>query len=376
MKSRIRTVLFGMLFVGLSFTAPLAQTTPQLHQIGPALNHPWGMDFISATEVLVTERGGALYRMDIGSGATTQIGNLPSVAAGGQGGLLDVMVAEGHVYLCYAKADALGVVTAIDRAVLGDNQLMERRTIFASNNPSWSSVHFGCRLAMSNGHLFASFGERGKRENAQDATVHDGAIIRLLPDGTVPPDNPKIDGWAPGIYSIGHRNPQGMAVHPTTNEVWTHEHGPKGGDEINIINKGENYGWPVVSHGNEYGGNTPVSKYKTRPGITDPEWVWVPSIAPSGMAFYPTGNGNDNGAIGDVMFPELAGNLLVGSLKFRRLYSITLNAAGLPQSERVTMENVIGRIRDVAVADDGSILLLNDMSTKTSPPGGLYRISR
>ena len=159
-----------------------------------------------------------------------------------------------------------------------------------------------------------------------------------------------------------------MKLNPETQEIWTHEHGPKGGDEINIIIAGDNYGWPLVSHGFEYRTDDKVSEYDSLLGFNDPEWVWLPSIAPSGMDFYPL-EGNNR-----IMFSELKGNLLVGSLKFKRLYSISINEKGLPESESILIDGILGRIRDVAVAKDGSILILNDESSLSKPEGGLYRI--
>ena len=188
------------------------------------------------------------------------------------------------------------------------------KTIFESNTSGWTDVHFGCRLEINNRKLHATLGDRGNRYNAQDAEKHGGSVIRLNLDGSIPKDNPKLEGWAPEIYSIGHRNPQGIIINPITGEIWTHEHGPQGGDEINIIIPGDNYGWPLVSHGYEYGTENRVSKYNSLDGFNDPEWVWLPSIAPSGMAFYPSKDMTKK------MFPELNKTLLVGSLKFRRLY--------------------------------------------------------
>ena len=259
---------------------------------------------------------------------------------------------------------------AIDRALIVDDQLEKRNTIFESNNPSWSSYHFGCRLEITDSNLYASLGERGNRFNSQDASSHAGSIIRINLDGSIPADNPRLQGWAQENFSIGHRNPQGLKVNPETKEIWSHEHGPKGGDEINIISAGENYGWPVVSHGFEYGTNDKVSEYDSLQGFNDPEWIWVPSIAPSGMDFYPL-KGDGSG-----MFAELKGNLLVGSLKFKRLYSIEINESGLPASESILIDSTLGRIRDVAVAKDGSILILNDESSLSRPQGGLYRLFR
>ena len=342
----------------------------QFEQIGPSLKNPWGMDFINDRELLVTEKRGRIYHINISNGYSVEIQNVPSVSSTMQGGLLDIIFNEGAVFYCYSKDTSEGTVLAIDSAHIVDNKLDKRLTIFESNNPSWSSYHFGCRLEISNGKLFATLGERGNRFNSQDASTHAGSIIRINFDGSIPEDNPKLDGWAPENFSIGHRNPQGMKLNPETEEIWSHEHGPKGGDEINIVVSGNNYGWPVVSHGFEYGTEDKVSEHDSLPGFNDPEWVWIPSIAPSGMDFYPMNSGEK------VMFPNLQGSLLVGSLKFRRLYSISINKDGLPESESILIDGTLGRIRDVAIAKDGSILILNDESSLSKPVGGLYRIFR
>ena len=342
----------------------------QIEQIGPTLKNPWGMDFINERELLVTEKRGRIFHINISDGSSSEIQNVPKVAATMQGGLLDIIYNDGTVFYCYSKDTSEGTVLAIDRAVIVDDKLEKRKTIFESNNPSWSSYHFGCRIEISNSKLFATLGERGNRFNSQDASTHAGSIIRINLDGSIPIDNPKLEGWAPENYTIGHRNPQGMKINPETKEIWTHEHGPKGGDEINLLIAGENYGWPLVSHGFEYGTDDKVSEYQSMEGFNDPEWVWVPSIAPSGMDFYPLKSDSSK------MFPELQGDLLVGSLKFRRLYSISINANGLPESESILIDEVLGRIRDVAVAEDGSILILNDESSFSKPQGGLYRVFR
>ena len=342
----------------------------QIEQIGSTLKNPWGMDFINDSELLVTEKKGRIFRVNISDGSSIEIQNVPIVASTMQGGLLDIIYNEGDVFYCYSKDTSKGTVLAIDSANIVDDKLDKRITIFESNNPSWSSYHFGCRLEISSGKLFASLGERGNRSNSQDASSHAGSIISLNFDGSIPKDNPQLAGWAPENYSIGHRNPQGMKLNPETQEIWSHEHGPKGGDEINIIVAGDNYGWPLVSHGYEYGTDDKVSEHASLPGFNDPEWVWIPSIAPSGMDFYPMNSGEK------VMFPNLQGSLLVGSLKFRRLYSISINKDGLPESESILIDGTLGRIRDVAIAKDGSILILNDESSLSKPVGGLYRIFR
>ena len=355
------------------------------------------MEFLDHDTVLVTERGGRLLRIDLADGKATQITRVPRVYARRQGGLLDVAAIDGHVYLCYAALLDGGSATAIDRAVLDGNRLVKRQTIFTGNETSRSGHHFGCRMQLTGGMIYASLGDRGERANGQNPATNAASIIRINLDGSVPADNPRLPGWAPENFTIGHRNPQGMAMHPRTGAIWTHEHGPRGGDEINIIRPpdyeraqieaqigtqseasdgasdgGGNYGWPTVSHGREYATGRRVSQHDSLPGYVDPVWVWDPSIAPSGMAFYPDADdGNDTGR----MFPEFGGHLLVGSLKFRRLYLVELGEDGLPASERVIIDGQIGRIRDVAVAPHGpfagAILLLSDEAQ-----GGLYIMRR
>ena len=362
MKSPVYAIFLVCLLHLISLSLISAATAaPMIERIGASLTHPWGMDFLDESVILVTERRGKLYKINLADGTRQPITGLPDVEAKRQGGLLDVAIktpdsGTATLFYCYSKPVNGGSVTAIDRAQLSGNALSNRQTIFLANNPSTDAVHFGCRLMLNDDYIYASLGERGARYDAQDSAIHGGAIIRLHHDGSIPNDNPKLDGWAPEIFSIGHRNPQGLALHPSTGALWSHEHGPRGGDEINIITAGENYGWPTVSHGKEYIGGT-IGIGTSAPGLADPAWVWTPSIAPSGMAFY-------QGA----MFPLFDGHLLVGSLKFKRLYLVKL-ASDSPQEEFIILENTIGRVRDVAVARDGAILLLSDESD-----GGLYRL--
>ena len=373
---KIRTIIGAALFsVALFISASAGAMT--IERIGPVMVHPWGMDFLDRDTVLVTLRGGGLQRINLADGSVTTISGLPQVFDHRQGGMLDVMVDGPHIYLCYAAALNGKSSTAIDRARLQGDALVDRNTIFTGNNPTRSGHHFGCRIQVTGGMLYVSLGDRGERDNAQDPAAHAGSLILIGLDGTVPPGNPHpaglADSWAPEIFSIGHRNPQGMAVHPATGDIWLHEHGPRGGDEINIPQKGGNHGWPTVSHGREYATGGRVSEYDSLPGYVDPVWVWDPSIAPSGMAFYPDAEDtNDTGK----MFPEFQGHLLVGSLKFRRLYLVELDdESGLPASERVILDGQIGRIRDVEVAPHGphagAILLLSDETQ-----GGLYMMRR
>ena len=372
----IRAALFSAaLFVPAIASGAAVATT--IERIGSPMAHPWGMEFLDHDTVLVTLRGGRLMRIDLTDGRATEITGVPDVFNRRQGGLLDVAMIEGHVYLCYSAVLNGKSSTAIDRAVIEGNALVHRQTIFTGNDPARSGHHFGCRLHVTGGMIYASLGDRGDRDNAQDPAAHAGSLIRINLDGSIPLNNPRRDGWAPEILSIGHRNPQGMAMHPRTGDIWTHEHGPRGGDEINITRPsrdgGANYGWPTVSHGREYATGRRVSKHNSLPGYVDPVWVWDPSIAPSGMAFYPDVEDTNNTGS---MFPEFQGHLLVGSLKFRRLYLVELDGeSGLPASERVIVDGRIGRIRDVAVAPHGphagAILLLSDEAQ-----GGLYIMRR
>lgn len=363
----MRLSLPALLFVMLIASIKSLVAQPLIERIGEPLSHPWGMDFLSDSHMLVTTREGDLYQMSLATGDTNQIAGVPEVAHWGQGGLLDIAVAGEDIFLCYAKLLPEGASTAIDKARLSDNKLVGRMTIFVSNKPNQQAHHFGCRLAIDGQHIYATIGDRGMRYDAQNPTNHNGSVVRLTNKGKAGDDNPKNAGWLEELFTIGHRNPQGLAIHPETNALWLHEHGPQGGDEINILKAGKNYGWPVVSFGKEYGTDTPVSPFTTHPDMADPIWVWVPSIAPSGMAFYPKDA---------PMFPKLQGQLLIGSLKFKSLYQVKLGQKGLPVFEQRLLEGTLGRIRDVAVSPQGAIYILNDANDRTKPTGGLYRLSQ
>lgn len=338
-----------------------SQAEPKIERIGKTLFHPWGMDFLSDTSMIVTERRGKMFKIDLESGARDELSGVPDVFSFRQGGMLDVKVSEQEpttIYYCYSRPEGNRASTAIDMAKINGSALIDTKTIFVANNKSNASIHFGCRIEISNNKLYVTMGDRGSRFEAQDPNIHSGAVVRLNLDGSVPADNPNLKNWQPDIYSKGHRNPQGMAKNPRTGELWLHEHGPRGGDEINVVKAGKNYGWPIVSHGEEYSGGK-IGKGTSAPEFEDPIWTWIPSIAPSGMAFY---QGN--------MFPELQNKLLVGSLKFRALYAVDMND-NRPVSETPLYENTVGRVRDVSIGPDGSIYLLSDQKD-----GGLYRISR
>jgi len=330
------------------------------------LEHPWGMVFLPDGRLLVTERPGRLRLVDADFELDPEpLGGVPTAFARGQGGLLDVVLhpdfAENRlVYLSYAYLDDAGAGTAVARGRLADAGLEDTEVIFESNALGSGGRHFGSRLAFDDaGHLFVTHGDRGERERAQDLGDHAGSLLRLDADGSVPDDNPFV-GRAdaqPEIYSFGHRNPQGMAVHPDTGAVWVHEHGPRGGDEVNIIEAGANYGWPVVSQGREYASGRPIGVEEAA-GMTAAIYIWDPSIAPSGMAFYD----------GDA-FPEWQGDLLVGALAYQLLARLELDGDRVVHEERL-LEGELGRIRDVQVGPDGLVYLLTDADN-----GGIYRLS-
>ena len=360
----VKVLLLTTIYIfSLGNSSGLFASETSIARIGPALEHPWGLTLVDNQRVLVTTRPGSLYLINTSTQISKKISNTPNVVEYRQGGLLDVTSQrigdEIVVFLCYSKrVSSSESSTAVYRATLDDDALVNGSDIFVSNKPSKGGVHFGCRLAIKNNTLYASVGDRGERDNAQNPRNHSGTIIHLSLSSAKTPRSPNKN-WAKEIYSIGHRNPQGLVFNDRTGELWSHEHGPRGGDEINIISYGNNYGWPKVSYGKEYIGGDIGLNYSPK-GFTDPVWKWTPSIAPSGMAFYY-----------GKMFPELRGKLLIGSLKFMRLFVVSMGKKGYPNSETSIFKNVFGRIRDIEVLDDGSILILND-----EQDGGLFRISR
>ena len=320
-----------------------------------SLEHPWSLAFLPDGRMLVTERPGRLRMIVDGRLQAQPISGVPRVLAKGQGGLLDVIVhpdfaKNGWIYLSFAAPSRRGAHTAVARARLDDNRLVDVRMIFEANNLARGGVHFGSRLAFgADGKLYVTVGERGDSDKAQELNSHNGTTVRLNDDGTVPDDNPfrNSAGALPEIYSYGHRNPQGMVRHPVSGAIWLHEHGPQGGDEINIVSAGVNYGWPVITYGRSYAGFS-IGEGAAKPGLAQPLLHWTPSIAPSGMAFY-TGD----------KFPGWRGNLFVGSLKFRHLVRVELDGERVVSQERL-LEGTFGRVRDVRQGPDGLLYILTD----------------
>ncbi|WP_333843025.1 PQQ-dependent sugar dehydrogenase [Pelomicrobium sp.] len=321
------------------------------------LDHPWGLAFLPDGRFLVTERPGRLRL--IGPEGTLDpqpIDGVPPVAAYGQGGLLDVALhprfAENRlVYLSYSARGDGGIGTEVARGRLNGHRLENVEVIFRQTPKSGGGRHFGSRLVFDQqGHLYVTLGDRGEMERAQRLDDLAGKIVRLTEDGRVPQDNPFVgrSGARPEIYSLGNRNVQGAALHPRTGELWTHEHGPQGGDEVNVIRAGVNYGWPVITYGVEYGIGTRIGEGTHKPGMAQPLHYWVPSIAPSGMAFY----------IGD-KFPRWREDVFVGALKDQSLVRLRLQGERVVEEERL-LKGGLGRIRDVRTGPDGYLYVLTD----------------
>ena len=327
-----------------------------VEQVVSGLAYPWGMAFLPDGRMLITERPGRLRVVTEGKLLPEAVAGLPEIAVNGQGGLLDVKVHPRFeenrlVYFSYSAPGAGGVGTAVARGRLEGNRLEGIEVLFSMEPKSRSGRHFGSRLVFDrDGYLFITLGDRGDRERAQQTDDHAGSVIRLHDDGRGPDDNPFVRraGWKPEIYSYGHRNLQGAALHPGTGEVWTHEHGPQGGDEVNIIRSGQNYGWPVITYGVNYVIGTRIGEGTHKPGMVQPLHYWVPSIAPSGMTFYDAGR-----------FPRWQGNLFVGALRDRSLVRLVLEGEKIVHEERF-LDNAIGRIRAVSQGPDGLLYLLTD----------------
>lgn len=325
--------------------------------LAEGLEHPWSMAFLPDGRILITERPGRLRLFANGKLHPEPIAGLPPVAAHGQGGLLDIALHpdfanNGLVYLSFAMRDADGVGTSVGRARLDGHRLVDGHKLFDLLPRSNARQHFGSRLVFDRqGNLYITLGDRGDRDRAQDLGDHAGSVIRISAEGLVPQDNPFVDrdGARPEIFSYGHRNLQGAALHPATGELWTHEHGPQGGDELNVVRSGRNYGWPVITYGKEYVTGFDIGTTQ-KDGMEQPLHYWVPSIAPSGMAFY-TGD----------KFPGWRGNLFLGSLKFRLLVRLELDGEKVVREVRL-LQDVLGRIRDVRTGPDGYLYLLTDAS--------------
>ena len=322
------------------------------------LSHPWSMVFLAGEEILISERSGTLKLVNLGNGKSQYVQGLPDIAAVGQGGLMDITLHPDFatnrlVYFSFAASNGSGTGTEVARGKLVGNEVRDVEIIFTALPKSGGGRHFGSRLLFdSERFLFITLGDRGKRPQAQALTTHPGSIIRLHEDGTVPSDNPFLgqSRARPEIYTYGNRNVQGIALQPGTSRIWAHEHGPQGGDEVNIVAAGTNYGWPIITYGKNYGTGTDIGEGTHKTGMAQPVHQWTPSIAPSGMAFY----------YGD-KFPNWQGDLFVGALKFELLVRLEVEEDKIVAEERL-LQRQYGRIRDVRVGPDGLLYLLTDES--------------
>ncbi len=349
-----------------SDTIKAGDMTYVLDTVASGFDVPWSLEFLPDGDLLVSDRGGDLFRVDQ-NGKKTNIIGAPIVRAYGQGGMMDIMLhpdfeTNNYVYLSYAAlkvegGDSLGT-TKVSRYLLQGNQLSEELTILDAAPYTNRPYHFGGKLEVgSDGHLYITVGDRGERDvNPQDLSRPGGKVHRVQLDGSIPEDNPfvNVDTAFASIYSYGHRNPQGIARHPETGEIWTHEHGPRGGDEINISQKGLNFGWPVISYGINYDGTTFTNDLE-KSGMEQPLHYWVPSIAPSGMTF-----------ITSDKYGDWKNQLLVGSLRFKYLNLVRLNGKEVV-SEEPLLKN-IGRVRNVKIGRDGLIYLA------VEKPGFIFRL--
>ncbi|WP_298480510.1 PQQ-dependent sugar dehydrogenase [uncultured Maribacter sp.] len=357
MKKSVLYFYFFVVIHNLTFSQKTGNKiyTPKKNLYSPVLfvdklQIPWGFTFLPDGSILITEKKGELILFK--NDKKQKIGNIPEVYVRGQGGLLDVELhpnykENGWIYMSFAspKGKEKGGHTAILRAKLKDTSLIEKEVLYKALPNTTKGQHFGSRIVFdSDNYLYFSIGERGARDiNPQNIKRDGGKIYRLHDDGRIPKDNPfiGIDSAKTAIYSYGHRNPQGLTIHPKTGEIWNNEHGPKGGDEINIIKKGANYGWPMVTYGVNYSGSTITDKTEMQ-GTEQPIHYWVPSIAPSGMAFVTSDK-----------YPEWKGNLLVGSLKFQYLERLVLKDNKVIYREKLIPN--LGRVRAVKQAPDGFI---------------------
>lgn len=329
------------------------------------LEHPWGMAFLPNGDLLVTEKKGQLNLIRMQTGEREIVQGLPEIAEIGQGGLLDVMVhpdfqSNQTIFISYAARGERGFGTEVSRATLNGPKLFDVQKIFEAVPKKRGRVHFGSRLLWGpDDKLYITLGERGEMEEAQDPKTHLGSTIRINEDGSVPEDNPFYghESYRPEIFTYGNRNVQGIALHPVTGEIYAHEHGPKGGDEINILKAGNNYGWPAITYGIDYTGFEITDK-TSAPGMEQPVLYWDPSIAPCGMIFY----GGDK-------FPEWQGDIFVGALVQTHLRRVRLDENNQVVEQEVLLENLGERIRDVENGPDGYIYILTD-----NPYGQLMRL--
>lgn len=350
MKKLISAAVFSILS-----SIVLAEDGYKVETVVEGIAIPWGMVWLPDGDMLVSNRTGDMHRVKDGK-VGPAIDGVPEVHVNGQGGLLDLELHpdyanNGWLYISYSspEGDEDGSHTAIMRAKLDGNGLTDQQVVYKAGPNTRRGQHYGGRIEFDNdGYLYFSIGERGARDdNPQDISRDGGKVYRLNDDGSVPSDNPFVGQEAiQAMYSFGHRNPQGMALNPESGKIWVHEHGPRGGDEVNIIKPGANYGWPILSYGINYSG-TEFAQGTEREGMESPIHYWVPSIAPSGMTFVTSDK-----------YPDWKGDLLVGSLKFRYLVHLDVNGDSIDQANVIFKD--IGRVRTVKQGPDGFIYVATE----------------
>lgn len=366
---RILLIIIGLLLSGCERAGAEVFESEQQHfrlsTVVEGLEQPWAFAFLPDNQLLITEKGGVLRRVSDGRLQKEPIGGLPDIAVVGQGGLLDVAIdpdfADNRlVYISYAAAGEGGHGTEVARGRLVENRLEDIEVIFRALPKFSGGQHFGSRLLFHpDGHLYITLGDRGNKDQAQKLESHPGSLIRIHSDGSVPDDNPFVgrDGVRPEIYTYGNRNMQGIALQPGSNQVWTQEHGPQGGDEVNAVEAGSNYGWPVITYGKNYVTGTRIGEGTHKEGMVQPRHYWVPSIATSGMTFY---NGD-----------KLSGwqnDLFNGSLKFGFISRLELNNDHAIAHEERLLEDKLQRVRDIRQGPDGNLYVLDEAQ------GRLYRL--
>jgi len=328
------------------------------------LGVPWAIIFLNSEQIIFTERAGRAGILHITSGKFKYLNGIPDILAEGQGGLLDVALTPNHkkgdwIYFTYSKNINGQGATTLARAHLEQNSLIDWTDLLVTKSITSTARHYGSRIAFDgDGHIFFSVGDRGNRPNGQDLSTHAGSILRLNLDGSIPDDNPFINNSSAlnEIWSYGHRNPQGLAWDDTNRRLWSIEHGPRGGDEINLIDKGQNYGWPIISYGKEYWGPISVGEGTEREGMEQPVKYYIPSIAPGSLLYY-------SGAA----FPEWRGDLFSGALKLQHINRITLDASGKATGEHRLIEKLSQRIRALSQSPEGYIYFSTDS-------GNVYRL--
>jgi len=337
--------------------------------VATGLAYPWGLAFLPGGRMIVTEKPGRIRIVSREGQLSPPLTGVPEVWFSGQGGLLDIAVDRAYaqnntIYICYAERASGGGRTTVARGKVtesGPPKLTDVKVIFRQEGPLSSGNHYGCRIAQApDNNLFVSLGDHySAKDHAQTLNNHIGKVVRIMPEGGAPKDNPFAgrDDARPEVWSYGHRNSQSLALNPATGDLWEIEHGPRGGDEINVIGKGKNYGWPVIGYGIDYSGAR-IHAATSKDGMEQPVKYWVPSIAPSGMAFY-TGD----------LFPKWKGSLFVGALAGQMLVRLPVNGTTVGTEERL-LQNLNERIRDVRQGPDGALWLLTDSSG-----GRILRIS-